>query len=80
MELIDAIKERYSVRKYKDQPIEMAKAAKTIPIGTAYPVWTVIGAIGTALIGTLVFKEPASFWRLFFIFTLIASEIGLRMV
>ena len=58
----------------------LAKAAKTIPIGTAYPVWTGIGAIGTVLIGILVFKEPASFWRLFFIFTLIASVIGLRMV
>ena len=60
--------------------ILLAKAAKTIPIGTAYPVWTGIGAIGTVLIGILVFKEPASFWRLFFIFTLIASVIGLRMV
>ena len=50
--------------------ILLAKAAKTIPIG----------AIGTVLIGILVFKEPASFWRLFFIFTLIASVIGLRMV
>ena len=58
----------------------LAKAAKSIPIGTAYPVWTGIGAIGTVLIGILVFKEPASFWRLFFIFTLIASVIGLRMV
>lgn len=58
----------------------LAKAAKTIPIGTAYPVWTGIGAIGTVLIGILAFKEPTSFWRLFFIFTLIASVIGLRMV
>ena len=42
--------------------------------------WEAVGAIGTVLIGILVFKEPASFWRLFFIFTLIASVIGLRMV
>ena len=49
-------------------------------LGRAYPVCTGIGAIGTVLIGILVFKEPASFWRLFFIFTLIASVIGLRMV
>ena len=60
--------------------ILLAKAAKTIPIGTAYPVWTGIGAVGTVLIGILVFKEPASFWRLLFIFTLIASVIGLRIV
>ncbi|MBP3203726.1 MAG: multidrug efflux SMR transporter [Bacteroidales bacterium] len=58
----------------------LAKATKTIPLGTAYPVWTGIGAVGTVLIGILVFKEPASFWRLFFIFTLIASVVGLKMV
>ena len=57
----------------------LAKATKTIPLGTAYPVWTGIGAVGTVLIGILVFKEPASFWRLFFIFTLIASVVGLKM-
>lgn len=58
----------------------LAKAIKVIPIGTAYPVWTGIGAVGTVLIGILVFKEPATFWRLFFTFTLIASVIGLKMV
>ena len=58
----------------------LAKASKTIPIGTAYPVWTGIGAVGTVLIGILVFKEPATFWRMFFIVTLIASVVGLKMV
>ena len=58
----------------------LTKAAKTIPLGTAYPVWTGIGAVGTVIVGILVFKEPASFWRLFFIFTLIASIVGLKMV
>lgn len=58
----------------------LTKAAKTIPLGTAYPVWTGIGAVGTVIVGILVFKEPASFWRLFFIFTLIASIIGLKIV
>ena len=48
--------------------------------GTAYPVWTGIGAVGTVLIGILVFKEPATFWRLFFIVTLISSVVGLKMV
>lgn len=60
--------------------ILLAKATKTIPIGTAYPVWTGIGAVGTVLIGILVFKEPATFWRLFFIVTLISSVVGLKMV
>jgi len=58
----------------------LSKAVKSIPVGTAYPVWTGIGAVGTVLIGILVFKEPAGFLRLFFIFTLIASIIGLRLV
>ena len=52
---------------------------QTIPIGTAYPVWTGIGAVGTVLLGILVFKEPATFWRLLFIATLIASVVGLKM-
>ena len=51
-----------------------------IPIGTAYAVWTGIGAVGTVLVGIFVFKEPATFWRVFFIATLIASIIGLKMV
>ena len=53
----------------------LAKASKSIPIGTAYPVWTGIGAVGTVLIGILVFKEPASFWRLLCITMLIASVV-----
>ena len=58
----------------------LAKAIKEIPIGTAYPIWTGIGAVGTVLIGIFVFKEPATFWRLFFTFTLIVSVIGLKMI
>ena len=56
------------------------KATQTLPIGTAYAVWTGIGAVGTVLVGILFFKEPADFWRLFFITTLIASIIGLKVV
>lgn len=56
------------------------KATRSIPIGTAYAVWTGIGAVGTALVGILVFREPATFWRLFFLFTLIASIVGLKAV
>ena len=58
----------------------LAKATETLPIGTAYPVWTGIGAVGTVIVGILVFDEPATFWRLFFIFSLIASIIGLKIV
>lgn len=58
----------------------LIKATQSLPIGTAYGVWTGIGAVGTVLIGIFVFKEPASFWRLFFITTLIASIIGLKVV
>ncbi len=58
----------------------LVKATQELPIGTAYAVWTGIGAVGTVLIGIVVFKEPADFWRLFFITTLIASIIGLKVV
>ena len=56
------------------------QATKTLPIGTAYAVWTGIGAVGTVLVGIVLFKEPIDFWRLFFLFTLIASIVGLKVV
>ena len=56
----------------------LAKATQTIPIGIAYPVWTGIGAIGAVVIGIFIFREPATFWRLFFLTTLIGSIIGLK--
>lgn len=56
------------------------KATQTLPIGTAYAVWTGIGAVGTVLVGIFMFKEPADFWRIFFITTLISSIIGLKFV
>ena len=45
----------------------LAKATQTLPIGTAYPVWTGIGAVGTVMVGILCFHEPATAWRLFFL-------------
>ena len=51
-----------------------------IPIGTAYAVWTGIGAVGGVLAGIFIFNEPVTFWRMFFVFTLIASVVGLKMV
>lgn len=58
----------------------LAKAVQTLPLGTTYAIWTGIGAVGTVLIGIFVFKEPATPIRLFFLFTLIASLIGLKIV
>lgn len=58
----------------------LIKATQTLPIGTAYAVWTGIGAVGTVLVGIFVFRDPASFWRLFFIATLIGSIVGLKFV
>ena len=58
----------------------LVKATQTLPIGTAYAVWTGIGAVGTVVVGIFVFKEPATFLRLLFLTTLIASVVGLKVV
>src|SRR5690606_21890775 len=58
----------------------LMKATQTLPLGTAYAVWTGIGAVGTVLIGIFIFNDPTTFWRIFFITTLIGSIIGLKMV
>ena len=55
------------------------RATQTLPLGTAYAVWTGIGAVGISLLGIFVFKEPTTFWRLFFMTTLIASLVGLKL-
>jgi quaternary ammonium compound-resistance protein SugE len=56
----------------------LAVAARDIPMGTAYPVWMGIGAIGAALFGIFAYDEPATALRLFFIAMLIGSIIGLK--
>ena len=58
----------------------LIKATQTLPLGTAYAVWTGIGAVGSVLVGIILFKEPATFWRVFFITTLILSIVGLKLV
>ncbi len=58
----------------------LVKATQTLPIGTAYAVWTGIGAVGTVLLGIFIFKEPTSFLRLFFLATLVISLVGLKVV
>ena len=55
------------------------KATQTLPLGTAYAVWTGIGAIGISLLGIILFKEPTTFWRVFFMITLIGSIVGLKL-
>jgi len=54
-------------------------AAQKVPLGTAYAVWTGIGAAGTAVVGIVWFHDPATGWRLFFLSTLIGSIIGLKL-
>ena len=54
-------------------------AQRSIPIGTAYAVWTGLGAVGTLFIGILAFNDPAGFWRLFSAFLIIAGIIGLKL-
>lgn len=58
----------------------LAKASQTIPLGTSYAVWTGIGAVGTALVGIFFFQEQSDFWRVFFVFLLIGSIVGLKFV
>jgi len=55
-------------------------AVRDIPLGTAYAVWTGIGAAGTVLIGTFVYGEPAGTVRLLLLMVLIGSIIGLKLV
>lgn len=55
-------------------------AQKSIPIGTAYVIWTGVGAVGTLLIGIFFFGDSADFWRLFFITMIIIGVIGTKMV
>ena len=58
----------------------LLKSIRVLPLSTAYSVWTGIGAVGTVLLGILLFHEPTSFWKVFFTATLILSIIGLKTV
>jgi quaternary ammonium compound-resistance protein SugE len=58
----------------------LALALKTLPVGTAYAVWTGIGAIGTVLLGVYLFNEPATAARLGCIGLILAGIIGLKVV
>lgn len=56
----------------------LAFSMKTIPVGTAYPVWTGIGAAGTAVIGMLVFGESRDLVRIFFLLLILIGTLGLK--
>lgn len=55
-------------------------ALKTLPVGTAYAVWTGIGAVGTAALGIYLFAEPAPALRLICIGLILSGIIGLKLV
>ena len=57
----------------------LAKALQVLPVGTAYAVWTGIGAAGTVIAGIVLFSEPASALRLFFITVVVIGIAGLKM-
>ena len=57
----------------------LAHATKTLPLGTAYAIWTGIGAVGSVVVGILIFKEPATAGRLFFAALLLVGIIGLKL-
>jgi len=55
-------------------------AVRTLPLGTAYAVWTGIGTVGTVLVGMWLFSEPASFVRLLCVFLIIGGIVGLKII
>ena len=57
----------------------LSQAMKTLPLGTAYAIWTGIGAVGSVLVGILVFKEPVTAARMFFTVLLLTGIIGIKL-
>ena len=55
-------------------------AQRAIPMGTAYAVWTGIGAVGTFILGILMFSEPANLARFFFVGLIVVGIVGLKLV
>lgn len=58
----------------------LALALRTVPVGTGYAIWTGIGAVGTALLGIVLFAEPATLARLGCIGLIVAGIVGLKLV
>ena len=57
----------------------LARAARTLPIGTAYAVWVGIGVVGTAIGGVMLFNEPLTILRVGFLVLLVVAIIGLKL-
>jgi len=57
----------------------LSTAVKSIPIGTAYAIWTGIGAVGTAILGIILFNESKELIRIFFIFLIVIGIVGLKI-
>lgn len=56
----------------------LSLATKTLPIGTAYAIWTGIGALGAVILGIILFKEPVTVLRMIFVIFLLTGIIGLK--
>ena len=57
----------------------LSLSLKTLPVGTAYAVWTGIGVLGVFTVGIFLLNEPIEFWRIFFISLLIISLVGIKV-
>ena len=57
----------------------LSLALKTLPMGTSYAVWTGIGAVGTTILGIILFAEPMTAWRIASIGLIVAGIIGLKI-
>ena len=60
--------------------LALSQAVRDLPLGTAYAIWTGIGAVGTVIVGILIFREPADLARMICVGLIIAGVIGLRVV
>ncbi|MDR1690766.1 MAG: multidrug efflux SMR transporter [Candidatus Methanoplasma sp.] len=60
-------------------PFFLSLAMREIPVGTAYAVWTGIGAVGATFLGAILYKEPMERKRMFFIFLIIIGAVGLGL-
>lgn len=58
----------------------LAHAMRTLPVGTAYAIWTGLGALGVALLGMILFKEPTTLFRLVSLGFIILGIVGLKLV
>lgn len=56
----------------------LALAVRTIPVGTGYAVWTGIGAVGTAILGIVLFSEPVTAWRVVCLLLILGGVVGLK--